>query len=71
MTHEELIALAVKSDERRAGTNFVFDLIACKLAARSKIELRFVDGWDLVELKKALKFDGPLFLWLAGDIEVK
>ncbi len=54
LTHGELVALAVKSDERRAGTNFVFDLIACKLAARSRIELRFVDGRVLQDLKNAL-----------------
>lgn len=42
MGYEELIALASGSDKRMAGTNFVFDLLACKLIARSKIETHFV-----------------------------
>ncbi|MFH0836410.1 MAG: UMP kinase [Candidatus Micrarchaeota archaeon] len=41
MTHEQLVELAIKSDDRRARTNFVFDLVAAKLAARSKIPLVF------------------------------
>ncbi len=31
ITYEQLIALAVSSDKRMAGTNFVFDMLACKL----------------------------------------
>lgn len=54
MTHEELAALANVSDTRKAGTNFVFDLLACKLAARSKLELHFVSGKNLDDLKKAI-----------------
>ncbi|MEK6954243.1 MAG: UMP kinase [Candidatus Micrarchaeota archaeon] len=61
MTHGELVDLAVKNDSRRAGTHFVFDLVAAKLAARSNIELRFVNGKDLISLKGAISgnhFDG-------------
>lgn len=55
MSHHELIELAAGSDERRAGTNFVFDLMACKIAARSNITLHFVDGRKLEEIEKAME----------------
>lgn len=54
MTYDGLIGLAVKSDQRKAGTNFVFDLLACKLIARSRIETHFVSGKNLDDLKKAI-----------------
>lgn len=41
LSHQQLIDLAIKFDERKARTNFVFDLVACKLAARSKIRILF------------------------------
>ena len=55
MSHDELVALAQKYDQRAPGTNFVFDMIACKLAKRSKIELHFVNGKNLKDLDKAMK----------------
>ncbi len=55
MSYDELISLAVKSDARKAGTNFVFDLLACKLIARSKIETHFVSGKNLDDLKNAIE----------------
>jgi uridylate kinase len=55
LTHTELIALASNSDKREPGTNFVFDVVACKLAARSKLELHFVGSRNLNELPAALK----------------
>ena len=55
LTHEQLIDLAVKNDKRTAGTNFVFDILACKLAARSKMELHFVNGKHLGDLERAIK----------------
>ncbi len=55
MKYDELIALAARGDARKAGTNFVFDLVACKLIARSGIEGHFIDGRKLEELKKAIK----------------
>lgn len=55
MGYEELIGLAVRSDQRKAGTNFVFDLLACKLIARSKIEAHFVSGKNMDDLKKAIE----------------
>lgn len=63
MTHAELLALAEKSDSRKARTNFVFDVIATKLAARSGIPVAFVDGKNLMEVKKAISgqaFKGTL-----------
>ncbi|MEM4625878.1 MAG: UMP kinase [Candidatus Bilamarchaeaceae archaeon] len=53
MTYDELITLANNSDKRMAGTNFVFDMLACKLLLRSKIEAHFV-GKDIKEIEKAL-----------------
>ncbi len=55
MTYAQLIALAGKNDLRTAGTHFVFDFVACKLIARSKIEAHFVDGRKLDSVKKAIE----------------
>ncbi|VVB68066.1 Uridylate kinase [Candidatus Norongarragalina meridionalis] len=54
LTYPQLIALATKFDERKARTNFPFDLVACKLAARSKIRVDFADGRDLKGVRAAL-----------------
>lgn len=55
LTHEELTQLAVGGDKRMARTNFPFDLVACRLAQRSNVELRFVDGHNLKEVQNALE----------------
>ncbi len=52
--YTDLIALAMKWDERKAGTNFVFDILACKIIARSGIETHFVNGRNLDDVKKAI-----------------
>ncbi|MEM4254856.1 MAG: UMP kinase [Candidatus Norongarragalinales archaeon] len=54
MSHDELVGLAMRFDSRRARENFVFDVVACKLAARSKIPLYFVSS-DSKELSNALE----------------
>lgn len=54
LTHEELVKLAFENDKRTAGTNFVFDLLACKLAQRSKLEVHFVNGKKLDDLENAI-----------------
>lgn len=54
MTHQQLVELAMASDDRKAKANFVFDSIACKLAARSNINIHFVSGLDLNEVEKAI-----------------
>lgn len=53
MYFDELVAIASEADKRKAGTNFVFDILACKLVARSKIETHFVSK-DIEEIKKAI-----------------
>lgn len=53
MPYAELIDLAGKNDMRKAGTHFVFDFLACKLIARSKIEAHFVHGRNLLDVRKA------------------
>ncbi|MDD5023307.1 MAG: UMP kinase, partial [Candidatus ainarchaeum sp.] len=55
LTHDELLKLAFENDKRIAGTNFVFDILACKLAARSKIEVHFVSGKKIEEVEKAVE----------------
>ncbi len=52
MGYDQLVSLAMSSDKRTAGMNFVFDLLACKLIARSKIETHFV-GWKSMDDVKA------------------
>ncbi len=54
LDYDQLIDLAVKNDKRTAGTNFIFDLLACKLLARSKIEAHFVSGKNLEDLENAI-----------------
>lgn len=53
--YTDLISLACKSDTRKAGENFVFDLLACKIIARSGIEAHFVNGRNLDDVKKAIE----------------
>ena len=54
MSYAQLIDLAGKNDMRTAGTHFVFDFLACKLIARSKIEAHFVHGKNLLDVRKAV-----------------
>ena len=54
LAYAQLITLANKFDERKARTNFPFDLVACKLAARSKIRVDFADGRELAAVRSAL-----------------
>jgi len=54
MSYEELANLAAASDKRMAGTNFVFDMLACRLLSRSKIEAHFISK-DMREIENAIK----------------
>ncbi len=54
LSYGQLIELATASDKRSAGTHFVFDLLACKLIARSKIETHFVASSNLSDIKNAI-----------------
>ncbi|MDD5317217.1 MAG: UMP kinase [Candidatus ainarchaeum sp.] len=55
MTHSQLVKLANEYDMRKAGTHFVFDNIACKIIARSKMETHFVNGKDLKQVEAAIR----------------
>ena len=55
MEYDQLIRLAVDSDKRKAGTHFVFDLLACKLISRSNIEAHFVSGKRMVDVQNAIE----------------
>jgi uridylate kinase len=63
MTYSQLIDLATKNDKRKAGTHFIFDLLACTLISRSNIQTHFIDGRDLSQLINAIlgeKHDGTI-----------
>ncbi|MDE1768045.1 MAG: hypothetical protein KGH62_01635 [Candidatus Micrarchaeota archaeon] len=53
VTHNRMIEVASLRDTRQAGSNFVFDLVAAKLAKRGNIEVRFVSD-DLQQLELAI-----------------
>lgn len=46
ISYDELINIAVQQDTREARMNFIFDLLACKLAKRAGIELHFVSSLE-------------------------
>jgi uridylate kinase len=50
----DFVGLAMKSDMRKAGTHFVFDSVAAKLAMRSKIRVDVVSGKNLSDVKNAI-----------------
>ena len=54
LTYSKLISLATKGDKRKAGTHFVFDLLACSILARSKIKAHFIDGRRAQDVKSAI-----------------
>jgi uridylate kinase len=54
LSYEQLISLANKSDKRLAGTNFIFDMLACNIIARSKIQAHFINGSDEKEVLNAI-----------------
>ena len=54
MNHDKLISIASLCDSREAGSNFIFDLMASKLAKRGNIEIRFVNE-DILELQLAIE----------------
>lgn len=55
MSFTQLVQLASQHDERMAGTRFIFDVIACKLIARSRIETHFVYGKNLADVERAVE----------------
>ncbi len=54
LNYHSLIHIACEYDTRKAGENFIFDILACKLIARSKIETHFVSGKNLSDLENAI-----------------
>lgn len=55
LSFAKLCELASEHDNRKAGTRFIFDVIACKLIARSGIETHFVYGKNMDEVQKAIE----------------
>jgi uridylate kinase len=55
MTHERLVELAAEFDKRGARENFVVDLLATKILARSNIDAHFVNGNDLKAVEAAIR----------------
>jgi uridylate kinase len=55
MTYAQLLSLSMRSDERIAGTNFIFDVFASKIIARSKIETHFINGRNLIDVENAMR----------------
>ena len=53
VSHDRMIEVAAIRDTRNAGSNFVFDLVAAKLAKRGGIEVRFVNE-DMAQLELAI-----------------
>jgi uridylate kinase len=54
LTHDKLLELAYTYDTRVAGSNFLFDFFASKLAKRANIEVRFVRA-NIKEVEQAFK----------------
>ncbi len=44
LTHKQLVKFAAEHDKRKPRENFVIDLLAAKILARSNIEAHFVNG---------------------------
>jgi len=55
MSYKELNTLAAESDKRTAGMHFIFDMLACKLLARSGIEAHFVSGKRMKDVENAIE----------------
>jgi uridylate kinase len=51
----DFVALAMKNDMRKAGTHFVFDSVAAKLAMRSDIRIDVVSGRNLNDVRNAIE----------------
>ncbi|MFH1056695.1 MAG: UMP kinase [Candidatus Micrarchaeota archaeon] len=60
LSHEKLVRMASKADSRKARVNFVFDLVASKLAARSRISLYFVSAGNFQKALFGRAFSGTV-----------
>lgn len=54
MTHKQLVELAQKYDKRGPRENFIVDVLASKILARSRIEAHFINGKNLKEVENAI-----------------
>ena len=54
MSHQQLVDLAQKYDKRGPRENFIIDLLASKILARSNIEAHFVKGTKMKEIENAI-----------------
>ncbi len=50
----EFYKMALQADKRKAGQHFIFDVVAIKLAMRSRLEIHFV-GKNLKDIENAIK----------------
>ena len=53
LNHQQLVDIANRCDDRSAGSNFILDFFAAKIAKRSNIDILFVND-SITELAKAL-----------------
>jgi uridylate kinase len=54
ITHRELLDIAEIQDDRKPRENFVIDVLATKILARSNIEGHVIDGSNLDDVKNAI-----------------
>ncbi len=54
LSHDKLLEIAFKYDNRIAGSNFIFDMFASKIAKRAKIQIKFVSD-DINSLDAAIQ----------------
>lgn len=54
LNHQQLVDIANRCDDRSAGSNFILDFFAAKIAKRSNIDILFVND-SVEELAKALE----------------
>ncbi len=55
ISYGRMARIAARSDDRKPGSNFVFDIEACRIARRSGIRIYFV-GVDVKELENILNW---------------
>lgn len=54
LSHQQLVDIANRCDDRSAGSNFILDFFAAKIAKRSNIDILFISD-SIKELDKALQ----------------
>lgn len=54
LTHDKLLEIAFKYDNRIAGSNFIFDMFASKIAKRANLNIKFVSD-NIDDLEAAIQ----------------